>query len=210
MVPAIGKPRVSGRCGHESIPWTTESGEARSHVRPPSREISATRTFRIQRSSATAAMLRTYWLTIRPHTESFAVVAPIESVITRHVCPSSHVSLIPSAVAMYVVSPRVRIPFGVTYCHSGPSWPNSQFFHVLPPSVDSPQPFPTVPYQICPCGPKPNACTKSHEMACAAVSTDERIRSHSPRPTPFRSTKIPCPYVPTQMALLGARAIAST
>src|SRR5437868_6120103 len=80
---------------------------------------------------------------------------PIESVITRHVCPASHVSLIPSAVAMYVVSPRVRIPFGVTYCHSGPSWPNSQFFHVLPPSVDSPQPFPTVPYQISPCGPKP-------------------------------------------------------
>src|SRR5882762_10415485 len=49
-----------------------------------------------------------YWLGIVDHTASLAVVAPIESVITCHVCPSSHVSLIPSAVATYVVSPRGR------------------------------------------------------------------------------------------------------
>src|SRR6185436_16781341 len=106
------------------------------------------------------------------------------------------------------------MPFGATYCHSGPSCPNSQFFQVLPPSVDSPQPLPTVPYQICPRGPNPNACTKSQEMECAAISDDERIRSHtlppSPVPRPGRKTKIPCPYVPTQIALSGARAIAST
>ncbi len=159
-------------------------------------------------------MAKTYWFRILPHTGSLAVVAPIESVMTRQVCPSSHVSFIPSAVAMYVVSPRVTIPFGVTYCHSGPSCPNSQFFHVFPPSVESPQPLPTVPYQICPRGPKPNACTKSHEIACAAVSDDEWMRSHtrpaSPVPSPGRKTKIPCPYVPTQIALSGARAIAST
>src|SRR6266540_3104429 len=104
------------------------------------------------------------------------------------------------------------IPFGVTYCHSGPSCPNSQFFHVLPPSVESPQPLPTVPYQISPRGPKPNACTKSHEIACAEVSPDERIRSQtrppSPVPRPDLSTKMPCPYVPTQMELSGARASA--
>src|ERR1044072_7151805 len=102
-----------------------------------------------------------------PQTGSFAVVVPIESVITCHVCPSSHVNLMPSAVAIYVVSPCVPIPPGVTYCHSGPSWPNSQFFHVLPPSVERPQPLPTVPYQISPRGPKPHAWTKYHEIACA-------------------------------------------
>src|ERR1044071_3954375 len=143
-----------------------------------------------------------------PQTGSFAVVVPIESVITCHVCPSSHVNLMPSAVAIYVVSPCVPIPPGVTYCHSGPSWPNSQFFQVLPPSVDSPQPLPTVPYQISPRGPKPNAWTKSQEIACAAVSGDERIGSQLP--APFRRTKMPSPYVPTQIALSGARATART
>src|SRR6267143_6781089 len=130
-----------------------------------------------------------YWLGIVDHTASLAVVAPIESVITCHVCPSSHVSLIPSAVATYVVSPRVTIPPGATYCHSGPSWRNSQFFHVFPLSVESPHPFPTVPYQTCPRGPNANACTKSHEIARAAVSFDDRIRSQLP--APFRSTKMP-------------------
>src|ERR1041384_1500990 len=110
-----------------------------------------------------------------PQTGSFAVVVPIESVITCHVCPSSHVNLMPSAVAIYVVSPCVPIPPGVTYCHSGPSWPNSQFFQVLPPSVERPQPLPTVPYQISPRGPKPNAWTKSQEIACAAGSFEARI-----------------------------------
>ena len=105
-----------------------------------------------------------YWFWIRPITGSFAVVAPAESVITAHVLPSSLVTLTPSAVEMYVVSPNVKIPFGATYCHSGPNSRNSQFRHVLPPSVESPQPFPTVPYQICPRGPNPNACTKSQEM----------------------------------------------
>src|SRR4026207_1355659 len=116
----------------------------------------------------------------------------------------------PSAVAMYVVSPRVASPLGVPSCLSGPSCPTSQFFHVFPPSVDSPQPLPTVPYQIWPRGPNPNAWTKSQEMEWAAVSDDARIRSHSPLPTPLRNTKIPCPYVPTQIALSGARAMAST
>src|SRR6266508_6784398 len=152
----------------------------------------------------------TYWLGIVPHTESLAVVAPIESVITCHVCPSSHVSLIPSAVAMYVVSPRVTIPPGATYCHSGPSWRNSQFFQVFPLSIERPQPLPTVPYQTWPRGPKANACTKSQEIECSDVSDEARIRSHSPLPTPRRNTKIPSPYVPTQVALSGARAIART
>src|ERR1041384_491982 len=143
-----------------------------------------------------------------PQTGSFAVVVPIESVITRHVCPSSHVNLIPSAVAIYVVSPCVPMPSNATYCHSGPSWANSQFFQVLPPSSDNPQPLPTVPYQISPRGPKPNACTKSQEIACAAVSLDDRIRSQLV--APFRNTKIPCPYVPTQAAPSGAGTPRST
>src|SRR5437773_2508071 len=104
--------------------------------------------------------------------------------------------------------PRVTIPLGATYCHSGPSCEKSQLVHVLPPSVDSPHPFPTVPYQISPPGPNPNACTKSHEMEWALVSLECLICSQLP--APGRSTKMPCPYVPTQRALSGARVRAST
>src|SRR5207245_3701619 len=84
----------------------------------------------------------------------------------------------------------------------------SQFVQVLPPSVDTPQPLPTVPYQISPRGPNPKACTKSQEMEWALVSLERLICSQLP--APCRSTKMPCPYVPTQRALSGARASAST
>ena len=54
------------------------------------------------------------------------------------VVPSSVVIWSPSAVAMTVVSPRVTMPSGATYCHSGPSWSKVQFFQVCPPSSESP------------------------------------------------------------------------
>src|SRR5205823_1943787 len=97
----------------------------------------------------------------------------------------------PSAVPTYTVSPRVTMPLGATYCHSGPSCLNSQLVHVRPPSVESPQPFPTVPYQISPCGPKPKACTKSQEMECAAESAT--CRTCSQPEAPGRSAKTPAP-----------------
>jgi hypothetical protein len=53
----------------------------------------------------------------------------------------------PSAVATMVVSPRMPMPFGTTYCHSGPSCVKLQLRQVVPPSVESPHPLPTVPYQ---------------------------------------------------------------
>src|SRR3989475_5202474 len=86
--------------------------------------------------------------TLFPYTTLFrsgAVIAPAESVISAQVVPRSHDSLMPSAVPTYTVSPRVTIPLGATYCHSGPSCLSSQLVHVLPPSVDRPHPFPTVP-----------------------------------------------------------------
>src|ERR1041384_49159 len=100
------------------------------------------------------------------------------------------------------------MPLGATYCHSGPSCPNSQFFHVLPPSVESPQPLPTVPYQISPLGPNAKAWTKFQEIECAAVSRDERICSQLV--APFRNTKIPWPYVPIQIERSGANERART
>src|SRR5438093_10339825 len=98
------------------------------------------------------------------------------------------------------------MPYGATYCHSGPSCLNSQLVHVLPPSVDSPQPLPTVPYQISPAGPNPKACTKSQEMECTAESL--ACRSRARLEAPGRSTKIPCPQLATQIVLPGARAMA--
>ena len=62
------------------------------------------------------------------------------------------------------------MPLGATYCHSGPSCVNSQLVQVFPPSLERPQPLPTVPYQIAPSGPNPNAWTKSQEMEWAVVS----------------------------------------
>src|SRR6266480_2335184 len=121
---------------------------------------------------------------------------------------SSDLSLIPSAVPTYTVSPRVTMPLGATYCHSGPSSLSCQLVQVLPPSVDRPHPLPTVPYQIAPFGPNPKACTKSKEIVRPVVSLECLICSQLP--APGRRTKIPCPYVPTQRALSGARASAST
>src|SRR5436190_6443593 len=198
----------SERAGGQSTRAHKPTDCASAHVLPPSADRVKPRGVPIQMCWPSSTILKTYWWSILPHSESRVVVAPIESVITRQVCPSSHVSFIPSAVAMYVVSPRVTIPPGATYCHSGPSWANSQFFHVLPPSSDNPQPLPTVPYQISPRGPNPNAWTKSHEIACAAVSFDERTCSHLP--SPFLNTEIPCPYVPTQAEPSGAGTLAST
>ena len=83
------------------------------------------------------------------------------------------------------------MPFGATYCHSGPSSFDSQLVQVLPPSADSPHPFPTVPYQISPLGPKAKACTKSQEIDRAAESV-ECFRC-SQVPAPGLSTKIPSP-----------------
>src|SRR5689334_24708303 len=100
------------------------------------------------------------------------------------------------------------MPLAATYCHSGPSWSPVQLVQVFPPSVESPQPLPTVPYQTSPAGPNPIALTKSNEMDRAVESAEWLSRSQAPAPA--RSTKIPCPYVPTQIALSGARAIAST
>src|SRR6266480_6697786 len=70
--------------------------------------------------SAPRASASTYWLRNRPHGRE-AVTAPLESVISAHVAPRSHDSLIPSAVPTYTVSPRVALPLGATYCHWGPS-----------------------------------------------------------------------------------------
>src|SRR5437870_966441 len=177
-------------------------------LRPPSLERATPRSPAAHRlPSGPAANASTYWSGSRPRT-CWAVVAPAESVISPQVAPRSQDSLIPSAVPMYTVSPRVAMPLGATYCHSGPSCEKSQLVHVVPPSVDSPQPFPTVPYQISPPGPNPNACTKSHEMEWALVSLECLICCQLP--APGRSTKMPCPYVPTQRALSGARARAST
>src|SRR2546430_16144984 len=67
------------------------------------------------------------------------------------------------------------MPLGATYCHSGPSCVNSQLVQVFPPSVERPQPLPTVPYQIAPSGPNPNAWTKSQEMEWPAAGTWEHI-----------------------------------
>src|SRR5213080_2437391 len=177
-------------------------------LRPPSVERASPHRWPAHRlPSEPRASASTYWLRNRPHGWD-AVIAPAESVISAQVVPRSHDSLMPSAVPTYTVSPRVTIPLGATYCHSGPSCEKSQLVHVLPPSVDSPHPFPTVPYQISPPGPNPNACTKSHEMEWALVSLECLICSQLP--AAGRSTKMPCPYVPTQRALSGARVRAST
>src|SRR5882672_11359308 len=74
--------------GVGSRSWRHEPGESRRQVRPPSDELAAPRRSRIQRTpSSKASIPSKYWLAILPQTESFAVVAPIESVITRHVAP---------------------------------------------------------------------------------------------------------------------------
>jgi hypothetical protein len=103
--------------------------------------------------------------------------------------PSSLVICTPSAVPIHTVSPRKTMPAGATYCHSGPSSRKVQLCQVRPPSSESPQPFPTVPYQTSPAGPKATECTKSHESDVVPVSL--RICCHAAAPA--GSTKIPCP-----------------
>src|SRR5207245_11711787 len=183
----------------------TRAGAGNSvQLRPPSLERATPRSWAAHRlPSGPAANACTYWSGTRP-TTCWAVVAPAESVISAQVAPRSQDSLIPSAVPMYTVSPRVAMPLGATYCHSGPSCLNSQLVHVVPPSVDSPQPLPTVPYQISPAGPNPNACTKSHEIERTLESLE--CRSCSQPAAPGLSTKVPCPEVPTQIARAVARA----
>src|SRR5207248_11039935 len=99
----------------------------------------------------------------------------------------------PSAVPTYTVSPRVTMPLGATYCHSGPSCLNSQLVQVLPPSVDRPHPFPTVPYQISPFGPKPKAWTTSMEIVRLVVLLECLIWSQLP--ALCRRPNIPSPYL---------------
>src|SRR5213593_4568215 len=141
-------------------------------ARPPSVERASPRRWPAQTlPSAPRASARTYGLRKRPHGWD-AVTSPPESVISAQVVPRSHDSLMPSAVPTYTVSPRVTMALGATYCHSGPSCLNSQLVQVLPPSVDRPHPFPTVPYQISPFGPTPKAWTKSKEIVRPVVSLE--------------------------------------
>src|SRR5216110_769381 len=160
-------------------------------VRPPSVERARPRRWPAHKlPSEPRASASTYWLRSRPQGWG-AVSAPAESVISAQVVPRSHDSLMPSAVPTYTVSPRVTIPLGAMYCHSGPSCLSSQLVHVLPPSVDRPHPFPTVPYQISPLGPNPKAWTKSKEIVRAVESSE--CLTCSQLPAPLRSTKMPCP-----------------
>src|SRR6266550_9505998 len=205
---------VSGASARTRLPHSAPGGGQRTgvaysvHVRPPSVERASPRRWPAQRApSEPRASASTYRLRSRPH-EWGAVTAPLESVISAQVAPRSHDSLIPSAVPTYTVSPRVTMPLGATYCHWGPSCLSSQLVQVLPPSVERPHPFPTVPYQISPFGPNAKACTKSKEIVRPVVSLERR--SCSQLPAPCRRPKMPCPYVPTQTALSGARARAST
>src|SRR5437870_2455646 len=160
-------------------------------VRPPFVERARPRRWPAHKlPSESRPSASTYWLRSRPHGWG-AVIASAESVISAQVVPRSHDSLMPSAVPTYTVSPRVTIPLGATYCHSGPSCLSSQLVHVLPPSVDRPHPFPTVPYQISPLGPNPKAWTKSKEIVRAVESSE--CLTCSQLPAPLRSTKMPCP-----------------
>src|SRR5258706_12644079 len=71
------------------------------HSRPPSGECAMPGRYAIQRLlPGPTDSAFTYWLRIVPITGSCVVVAPMESVITDHVAPSSQVTLIPSAVAI--------------------------------------------------------------------------------------------------------------
>ena len=56
-----------------------------------------------------------------------------------------------------------------------------------PPSRESPQPLPTVPYQISPRGPKAKACTKSHGDAGAGGVVPDPLPGLAPRPAAGRS-----------------------
>src|SRR5439155_17873702 len=198
-VPTQTRLPVSGASTRTRLTHSAPGGGHRTgvgysvQVRPPSVERASPRRWPAHTlPSEPRASASTYWLRSRPQ-GCGAVSAPLESVISTHVVPRSQDTLMPSAVPTYTVSPRATIPLGATYCHSGPSCLSSQLVHVLPPSVDRPHPFPTVPYQISPFGPNANAWTKSKEIERAVVSLECLICSQLP--APCRRTKIPCPYV---------------
>src|SRR6267378_4274866 len=196
-VPTQMRVPVSGASARTRLTHSAPGGGHRTgvgysvQVRPPSVERASPRRWPAHTlPSAPRASANTYWLRSRPH-GCGAVTAPLESVISDHVVPRSHDSLMPSAVPTYTVSPRVTMPLGATYCHSGPSCLSSQLVQVLPPSVDRPHPLPTVPYQISPFGPNPRACTKSKEIVRPVVSLE--CFTCSQLPAPCRRTKSPCP-----------------
>src|SRR6266550_3146843 len=196
-VPTQTRLPVSGASARTRLTHSAPGGGHRTgvgysvQVRPPSVERASPRRWLAHTlPSEPRASARTYWLRSRPHGWG-AVTAPLESVISDQVVPRSHDNLMPSAVPTYTVSPRVTMPFGATYCHSGPSCLSSQLVQLLPPSVDRPHPFPTVPYQISPLGPNPRACTKSKEIVRAVESSE--CLTCSQLPAPLRSTKMPCP-----------------
>src|SRR3989454_10232735 len=210
QAPRVGSSRYSPRSvpTHTALPVSGASARTRlTHsapggghrtgvgysvqVRPPSVERASPRRWPAHTlPSAPRARASTYSLRSRPH-GCGAVTSPLESVISDHVVPRSQDSLMPSAVPTYTVSPRVTMLLGATYCHSGPSCLSSQLVQVLPPSVERPHPFPTVPYQTSPFGPNPKACTKSNEMERAVVSAT--CLTCSQLPAPCRNTKMPCP-----------------
>src|SRR5437870_7018502 len=196
-VPTQTRLPVSGTSARTRLPHSAPGGGHRAgvgysvQVRPPSVERASPRRWPTHTlPSEPRASASTYWLRSRPH-GCGAVTPPPESVISAQVAPRSPDSLMPSAVPTYTVSPRVTMPLGATYCHAGPSCLSSQFVQVLPPSVDRPHPFPTVPYQISPPGPNPKARTKSKEIDRAVVSLE--CFSCSQLPAPCLSTKIPWP-----------------
>jgi hypothetical protein len=78
-------------------------------------------TFQPRRSGASR---RTYSLVSSGRAVSAGPRAggPTASPIAVQCAPSSVVICRPSAVATTVVSPRMAMPDGITYCHSGPSW----------------------------------------------------------------------------------------
>src|SRR6266581_3016069 len=196
-VPTQTRLPVSGASARTRLTHSAPGGGHRAgvgysvQVRPPSVERASPRRWPAHMlPSEPRVSASTYRLRSRPH-RCGAVTPPPESVISTQVAPPSHDSLMPSAVPTYTVSPRVTMPLGATYCHAGPSCLSSQFVQVLPPSVDRPQPFPTVPYQISPFGPNPKAWTKSKEIVRPVVSLECLICSQLP--APCRRTKIPCP-----------------
>src|SRR6266550_6391267 len=158
-VPTQTRLPVSGASARTRLTHSAPGGGHRTgvgysvQVRPPSVERASPRRWLAHTlPSEPRASASTYGLPNRPH-GCGAVPAPAESVISAQVAPRSHDSLIPSAVPTYTVSPRVTMPLGATYCHSGPSSLSAQLVQVLPPSVDRPHPFPTEPYQTSPRGP---------------------------------------------------------
>src|SRR2546428_6336171 len=186
--------------GASARPRLTHSAPGEGHragvgysvqVRPPSVERASPRRWPAHTlPSEPRVSASTYRLRSRPH-GCGAVTPPPASVTSAQGAPRSPDSFMPSAVPTYTVSPRVTMPLGATYCHAGPSCLSSQFVQVLPPSVDRPHPFPTVPYQISPLGPNPKAWTKSKEIVRAVESSECLICSQLP--APLRSTKMPCP-----------------